>query len=77
MPDTLTANTADKINTFPITLNDRWRVVDDPSQWMLQYREGKTPHSDENKNRRAWRSTHYCRTRAALKMRITEPYVFG
>ena len=24
---------------FPIVLNDRWRVVDDPLQWILQYRE--------------------------------------
>ena len=24
---------------FPIILNGRWRVVDDPLQWILQYRE--------------------------------------
>jgi hypothetical protein len=72
MPDTLTTNTLDEINTFPILLNDHWRVVDNPLQWILQYRAGNISHSDESENRRAWAGKHYCRTRAALKMRIQE-----
>ncbi len=27
--------------TFPITLNDRWRVADDPLQWILEVRRGQ------------------------------------
>ncbi len=46
MPDTLTANTVDEINTFPVVLNDRWRVVDDPLQWILQYWARERGRSD-------------------------------
>ena len=74
MPDTLTANyVADDITiVFPLVLNDRWRVVDDPLQWILQYRAGNVSHSDERKNRKAWQGRRFCRTRAALKRDIGE-----
>ena len=62
----------DVTGLFPVTLNDRWRVVDDPLQWTLQYRAGNVSHSDEVKNRKAWKGVHFCRTSAALKRCIRE-----
>ena len=72
MLDTLTANTVDEINTFPVTLNERWRVVDDPLQWILQYRAGNISHSDADKTRKAWQGRRFCRTRDALLRDIRE-----
>ncbi len=73
MPDTLSADYLPETDsTFPVTLNDRWCVVDDPLQWILQYREGKTPHSDGSENPRAWVGKRFCRTRGALKRDIGE-----
>lgn len=46
---------------FPILLNDRWQIVDDPLQWILQRR--KEPG-------KAWAPVAYCRTRAGLQLRI-------
>ncbi len=72
MPDTLTANTVDEIITFPVVLNDRWRVVDDPLQWVLQYRDREIRHSDGSENPKAWVGRRFCRTRDALKRDIGE-----
>ena len=73
MPDTLSVvYIADDSHAFPVVLNDRWRVVDDPLQWILQYREGKTPHSDGSENPRAWVGRRFFRTRTALKRDIRE-----
>lgn len=55
---------------IPIRLNDRWRVVDEQLQWVLQYRAGTISHSDEVKNSKAWSSKHFCRTADTLKRRI-------
>ena len=49
-----------------VTLNERWRVVDDPLQFILQYRDREIRHSGEKEIRRAWQGKQYCRTRAAL-----------
>ena len=50
-----------------VTLNERWRITDDPLQWILSYREGKIPDSDKS-----WRGHRYCRTKAALLRDIRE-----
>ncbi len=55
-----------------VTLNDRWRVVDDPLQWILQYRAGNISHSDERNNHKAWKGKRFCRTSATLKRDIRE-----
>ena len=74
MPDTLTTHyVADDLTAaFPLVLNERWRVADDPLQWILQYRDREIRHSDERRNRKAWAGKHYCRTSAALKRCIRE-----
>jgi hypothetical protein len=50
-----------------IELNDRWRVVDDPLQWMLQRRtsNGGEKHS-------GWHNRSYCRARDGLLRCIRE-----
>ena len=47
MPDTLATSYLPEIDAaFPVMLNDRWRVVDDPLQWVLQYRARMRGRSD-------------------------------
>lgn len=72
MPDTLATNTVDEINKFALVLNDRWRVADDPIQWILQYRRRNMVLSDGSENPKAWEGKHYCRTRDALLRCIRE-----
>lgn len=72
MPDTLASNKVDDINTLPLVLNDRWRVVNDPIQWILQYRRRNMVLSAGSENPRAWEGKHYCRTRDALLRCIRE-----
>ena len=42
-------------------LNDRWRVVDDSSQWVLQQREGER-----------WRDRSFCQTKRTLLRCVRE-----
>ena len=46
---------------FPIVLNDRWRVVDDPLQWILQYRE-----SDPSERSTGYKARSFCGSRGGL-----------
>lgn len=46
---------------FPINLNDRWRVVEDDCQWILQYRRGR-PGPKSN----GWHSRKFNRRRDCL-----------
>jgi hypothetical protein len=46
---------------FPIQLNDDWRVVDDPLQWILQRRKGKARSKNSG-----WRGRSYLTTRSGL-----------
>ena len=55
-----------------MVLNDRWRVVDDPLQWILQYRARNVAASAKSKKTKAWVGKRFCRTRAALKRDIRE-----
>ena len=46
---------------FPIVLNDRWRVTDDPLQWILQYRE-----SDPSERSTGYKARSFCGSRGGL-----------
>ena len=54
-------------NAVVTVLNDRWRVVNDPIQWILQYRQG-----NPEKNQRAWRGRFFHQYRGVLKRSIAE-----
>jgi hypothetical protein len=72
VPNALTTNTLDETNTFTILLNDRWRVVDDPLQWMLQYQAGNVSAEAKSSKFDGWVGKHFCRTRDALLRDIKE-----
>ncbi len=42
-------------------LNNRWRVIDDPLQWILQVRKGRKTSKGTG-----WRDRAYCAQRTAL-----------
>ena len=46
-------------------LNENWRVVDDPLQWILQRRKGR-PRAKNS----GWQNRAYCSTREGLVRRI-------
>ncbi len=48
-------------NPLVAQLNGRWRVVDDPLQWVLQRRQGNARQKNTG-----WRCRSFCRTRMAL-----------
>jgi hypothetical protein len=52
---------------FVAQLNERWRVVDDPLQWILQQKKGNARSKNSG-----WRSRSFCRTREALLRCIRE-----
>ncbi|GBF27479.1 hypothetical protein MnTg02_02532 [bacterium MnTg02] len=69
---TIIALTADTIpahhsKSLPAQLNSRWRVADDPRQWILQKRKGQ--HRSKSSG---WLSRSFCATRSALLRCIRE-----
>ena len=52
---------------FPLRINARWRVVDDPLQWILESRSGKGGAKNSG-----WRARSFNRTREGLLDRIRE-----
>ena len=54
-------------NRLIAQLNETWRVVDNPLQWILQRKKG----SPRQKNS-GWQSRSYCRTREGLLRCIRE-----
>lgn len=50
-----------------VQLNDRWRVIDDPLQWILQVRKGR-----KAKKASGWRGRSYCTQRTVLLRCIRE-----
>ncbi len=52
---------------FPIILNGRWRVVDDPLQWILQYRE-----SDPSERSTGYKARSFCGSRGGLTQCIRD-----
>jgi hypothetical protein len=55
-----------------VKLNDRWRVIDHPLQWILQYRRNNRGRSDGSEDPRSWEGKRFCRTRTALLRDIRE-----
>jgi hypothetical protein len=55
-------------NRLVAQLNERWRVVDDPLQWILQRKKG-----NPRKKNSGWRDRSFCRTRDAL-LRCVDGY---
>ena len=56
-----TRRRADRSKPVIAVLNDRWRVIDDGMQWVLQKRKGRpTPKST------GWRARSYATSRASL-----------
>jgi hypothetical protein len=54
-------------NRLVAQLNERWRVVDDPLQWILQRKKG-----NPRKKNSGWRDRSFCRTRDALLRCVRE-----
>ncbi len=52
---------------FPIILNDRWRVVDDPLQWILAVRQRANSKSGSE-----YRHRSFCASRSGLTRCISE-----
>jgi hypothetical protein len=48
-------------NRLVAQLNERWRVIDDPLQWILQWKKG-----NPRKKNSGWRGRSFCKTREAL-----------
>lgn len=48
-------------------LNEAWRVVDDPLQWIIQRKKGNPRNKSSG-----WRNRAFCRTREALLRGIRE-----
>jgi hypothetical protein len=64
--------TAEMIAKTLVQLNDRWRVIDDSKQWILQYRRNYRGRSDGSEDPRSWEGKRFCRTRNALLRDIRE-----
>ena len=59
---------ADAAPPIHIVLNDRWRIrLDDPLQWILEYREGAL-----GKKSTGYKGRSYCTQRGTLKRCIRE-----
>lgn len=54
--------------TYLVTqINNRWQVIDDPIQWILEVRKGRpSPKAS------GWRGEHFCRQRTSLLRCIRE-----
>nr|CAD6617253.1 hypothetical protein RKHAN_03337 [Rhizobium sp. Khangiran2] len=52
-------------SAYPIVLNDRWRIVEDECQWVLQYRRGNPSLKSTG-----WHSRCFIRRRDWLLERI-------
>ena len=55
-----------------VVLNNRWRIVDDDLQWILQYRRRNRGRSDGSEDSRSWEGKRFCRTRTTLLRDIRE-----
>jgi hypothetical protein len=66
-PDRVDRRPAHPSNRLVAPLNERWRVVDDPLQWILQRKKG-----NPRKKNSGWRDRSFCRTRDALLRCVRE-----
>jgi hypothetical protein len=60
-------NPAHPSNRLTAQLNKNWRVVDDPLQWIIQRRKGKT-----RKKNSGWQDRSFCTTREGLMRSVRE-----
>jgi len=58
---------AHPLNRLITRVNERWRVIDDQLQWMLQWQKGKP-----RKKSSGWVNRSFCRTREGLLRCIRE-----
>jgi hypothetical protein len=68
VPNRVSKRPAHPSNRLVTQLNERWRVIDDPLQWILQRRKG-----NPRKKNSGWRGRSFCRTRDAL-LRCVDGY---
>jgi hypothetical protein len=61
VPNRASKSPAHPSNRLVAQLNERWRVIDDPLQWILQWKKG-----NPRKKNSGWRGRSFCRTREAL-----------
>ena len=66
-PTNLPSPPAHPSNRLIAQLNERWRIVDDPSQWILQRRKG-----NPRKKNSGWQDRSFCTTREALLRCVRE-----
>jgi hypothetical protein len=62
-----TTRPAHPSNRLIAQLNERWRVVDDPLQWILQRKKGKS-----RRKNLGWRGRSFCTMREALLRCVRE-----
>lgn len=57
-----------------VNLNDKWRIDDDPLQWILKRRDGAETYAADGSvvKPARWVGSAYCATRAALLSNIRE-----
>jgi hypothetical protein len=66
-PDNLPSPPAHPLNRLIAQINQNWRVVDDPLQWILQRRKGNL-----RKKNSGWRDRSFCTTREVLLRCVRE-----
>ena len=67
MPNQAAERPAHPSNRLVTQLNESWRVIDDPLQWILQRKKG-----NPRKKNPGWRDRSFCRTRDALLRCVRE-----
>jgi len=67
VPEPPETSPAGSSNALPTVLNNGWRVVNDPLQWILQRRNSKP-----DKKHSGWANRSYCRTREGLLRCVRE-----
>jgi hypothetical protein len=65
--DTAIGSPAHLSNRLIAQLNENWRVLDDPLQWILQRRKG-----NPRKRNSGWQNRSFCRTREGLLRCVRE-----
>lgn len=55
------------MSAFPIQLNDRWRIIDEDGQWIVQQRRGQP-----SKKSTGWRNRKFNKTRDGLELSLRQ-----
>jgi hypothetical protein len=67
IPSRLPSSLAHPSNRLTLQLNENWRIVDDPLQWILQRRKG-----NPRKRNSGWQDRSFCTTREGLLRCVRE-----